>query len=71
MVDKWANWISDEFEPEDEISEQGRQELAAEHQEILEQELEQDESPQTAATDDSPAKKKLKRELKHEALARL
>lgn len=70
-MDEWENGLLDEYEQEEEISEQGRQDLAAEQQAALELELEQDELPQTASPDDPPAKKKLKRELEQEALARL
>lgn len=70
-MEEWENELLDEYEQEEEISEQGRQDLAAEQQAALELELEQDELPQTASPDDPPAKKKLKRELEQEALARL
>jgi len=70
-VDEWENELLDEYEQEEEISEQGRQDLAAEQWAALELELEQDELHQTASPDDPPAKKKLRRELEQEALARL
>ena len=70
-MDEWENELLDEYEQEDEISEQGRQDLAAEQQAALELELEQDELRQTASPDDPHAKKKLKRKLEQEALARL
>lgn len=70
-MEEWENELLDEYEQEEEISEQGRQDLAAEQQAALELELEQDELRQTASPDDPPAKKKLKRELEQEALARL
>jgi len=69
-VDEWKNGLPDEYEQEEEISEQGRQDLAAEQQEALEPELEQDEQRERAVPE-PPAKKKLKRELEQEALARL
>ena len=69
-MDEWENGLPDEYEQE-EISEQGRRDLAAERQEALELELEQGELRQTASPNDPPAKKKLKRETEQEALARL
>ena len=69
-MDEWKNGLPDEYEQEEEISEQGRQDLAAEQQEALELELEQDEQRERAVPE-PPAKKKLKRELEQEALARL
>ena len=35
-MDEWKNGLPDEYEQEEEISEQGRQDLAAEQQEALE-----------------------------------
>ena len=69
-MDEWKNGLPDEYEQEEEISEQGRRDLAAEQQEALELELEQDEQRERAVPE-PPAKKKLKRELEQEALARL
>ena len=68
-MDEWENGLPDEYEQE-EISEQGRRDLAAEQQDALELELEQDEQRERAVPE-PPAKKKLKRELEQEALARL
>ncbi len=68
-MDEWENWLPDEYEQE-EISEQGRRDLAAEQQEALDLELEQDEQRERSIPE-PPAKKKLKRELEQEALARL
>ena len=58
-MDEWKNGLPDEYEQEEEISEQGRRDLAAEQQEALELELEQDEQreravPQTRAGTRSP-----------------
>ena len=69
-MDEWENGLPDEYEQEEEISEQGRRDLAAERQEALELELEQDEQREQAVPE-PPSKKKLKRELEQEALARL
>ena len=69
-MDEWENGLLDEYEQEEEISEQGRRDLAAEQQDALELELEQDEQRERAVPE-PPAKKKLKRELEQEALARL
>lgn len=69
-MDEWENGLPDEYEQEEELSEQGRRYLAVEQQAALELELEQDEQRERSVPE-PPAKKKLKRELEQEALARL
>ena len=69
-MDEWENGLLDEYEQEEEISEQGRRDLAAEQQDALELKLEQDEQRERSVPE-PPAKKKLKHELEQEALARL
>ena len=68
MVDEWENGLSDEYEQE-ETSELQR-ELALEREAALDLEIERDEQ-RSHTKPEPPAKKKLKRELEQEALARL
>lgn len=70
-MDSWENWPSDEYDAEEGISERLRRSLAIERAEALAIRLEQDELKETAAPDEPPVKKKLKRELEQEALSRL
>ena len=68
MVAEWENGLSDEYEQE-ETSELQR-ELALEREAALDLEIERDEQ-RSRTKPEPPAKKKLKRELEQEALARL
>lgn len=64
---EWEN----ELDGEQEISEEQSEQLHAERLDEIEIQIEQDEHPLDVETDEHPAKKKLKRELEAEALARL
>ena len=67
-MDEWENGFSDEYEQEE--SSELRRELALEREAALDLEIERDEQ-RSRTKPEPPAKKKLKRELEQEALARL
>ena len=67
-MDEWENGRSDEYEQEE--SSELQRELALEREAALDLEIERDEQ-RSRAKPEPPAKKKLKRELEQEALARL
>ena len=67
-MDEWENGLSDEYEQEE--SSELQRELALEREAALDLEIERDEQ-RSRAKPEPPAKKKLKRELEQEALARL
>jgi len=67
-VDEWENGLSDEYEQEESLELQ--RELALEREAALDLEIERDEQ-RSRTKPEPPAKKKLKRELEQEALARL
>ena len=67
-MDEWENGLSDEYEQEE--SSELRRELALEREAALDLEIERDEQ-RSRTKPEPPAKKKLKRELEQEALARL
>lgn len=69
-MDEWGKELSDGFDPEDELSEGQQRNLAIEQEEALAIELERDEQ-RSREKPEPPAKRKLKRELEQEALARL
>lgn len=69
-MEKWEFAVPDEYENEEE-AERFRLSLAAERAAELELQMEQDEQQTKPLSDEPPAKKKLKRELQAEALARL
>ena len=65
------NWENDGTELDEENEERIRRQLALEHKAETTLALEQDEHPIEPETDELPEKKKLKRELRREALFRL
>ena len=67
-MDEWENGLSDEYEQEE--SSELQRELALEREAALDLEIERDEQ-RSRTKPEPPAKKKLKRELEQEALARL
>ena len=67
-MDEWENGLSDEYEQEE--SSELQRELALEREAALDLEIERDEQ-WSHTKPEPPAKKKLKRELEQEALARL
>ena len=67
-MDEWENGLSDEYEQEE--SSELQRELALEREAALDLEIERDEQ-RSHTKPEPPAKKKLKRELEQEALARL
>lgn len=67
-MDEWENGLSDEYEQEE--SSDLQRELALEREAALDLEIERDEQ-QSRTKPEPPARKKLKRELEQEALARL
>lgn len=69
-MEEWEIGVPDEYENEEE-AEQFRLSLAAERAAELELQMAQDEQQTKPLPDEPPAKKKLKRELQQEALARL
>ena len=69
-MDEWEKGSSDGFDPEEELSEGQQRSLAIEQEEALTIELERDER-RSLEKPEPPAKRKLKRELEQEALARL
>ena len=69
-MEEWEIGVPDEYENEEE-SERLRLSLAAERSAELELQMEQDEEKKHPQADELPEKRKLKRELQAEALARL
>ncbi len=69
-MDEWEKGSSDGFDAEEELSEGQQRNLAIEQEEALMIELERDER-RPHEKPEPPAKRKLKRELEQEALARL
>ena len=69
-MDEWETESFDGFDPEEELSEGQQRSLAIEQEEALAIDLERDEQ-RSREKPEPPAKKKLKRELEQEALARL
>lgn len=69
-MEEWEIGVPDEYENEEE-AERFRLSLAAEQAVVLELQMEQDEGKKHPQADELPEKRKLKRELQAEALARL
>lgn len=65
------DWENDGIELDEDTEEKLKRQLALEREEETEFAIEQDEHPIEPETDELPEKKKLKRELRWEALARL
>lgn len=72
-MDEWGDEFSDEYEQQEEWSDRLQNSLAVEREETFALELERDEERAVRAQTppESPARKRLKREIEREALARL
>ena len=72
-VDEWENEFSDEDEQQEELSEKLQKSLALEREATLDLELEREEQRaiRTQNPPEPPERKRLKREIEREALARL